>query len=425
MIHNLIITGIFALFLSSSCNNVQKKDNSITLVDIEANISNLKQINLSQFTENIKYVPLETKENLPFSWIAKIEFSENRIFVTDMSIGLLYDSEGRFVAKVGAQGRGPGEYEYISDVGIAPPKMIYLQSIFDLFEYNLDGLFVKKYKSSFRVNDNPDKYLVSWIIIDDSLYFGHVPNSTGRVQYKALIINKYGDIKYKHKNYILYNREKPVASGYEDFAHIFQFKGSVFYNELFNDTLFSLNAKYELIPSYFFNLGKLKMPGSDGTLHRGPMMAKYIFIWDVFQTDNYLFLNCDFGNRFPVKRITPITLVPGTDPVWYNTKYVLGLYNKITSELVFCKPTSTDNSLYTSGIYNDIDAGPRFFPKKQINDSTMVMWVTPDKLKAHVACDDFKNNVPKYPEKKKQLEEFANSLSETDNPVLMFVTFKK
>ena len=45
-------------------------------------------------------------------------------------------------------------------------------------------------------------------------------------------------------------------------------------------------------------------------------------------------------------------------------------------------------------------------------------------FKEHITSDDFKNNIPKYPEKKRQLEELANSLSEFDNPVLMFVTFK-
>jgi hypothetical protein len=93
--------------------------------------------------------------------------------------------------------------------------------------------------------------------------------------------------------------------------------------------------------------------------------------------------------------------------------------------LVFCKPTSTDNPLFASGIYNDIDAGPRFFPKKIVNDSTMVMWIDAKQFKDHIASDDFKNNMPKFPEKKKQLEDLANSLTEFDNPVLMLVTFKK
>jgi len=108
-----------------------------------------------------------------------------------------------------------------------------------------------------------------------------------------------------------------------------------------------------------------------------------------------------------------------------NTTHALGIYNKETNDLIFCKPTDTDNPLFTSGLYNDIDAGPRFFPAKQVNDSTLMMWIAPGQLKEHVASDDFKNNIPKFPEKKKQLEELAGSLSEFDNPVLMFVTLRK
>ena len=103
----------------------------------------------------------------------------------------------------------------------------------------------------------------------------------------------------------------------------------------------------------------------------------------------------------------------------------MGIYDKQTQKLTFCKPTSTDNPLFTSGLFNDIDAGARFFPKNQVNDSTMVMSIEAKQLKDHVASADFKNTVPKYPEKKQQLEERANILTEFDNPVLMFVTFKK
>jgi len=55
----------------------------------------------------------------------------------------------------------------------------------------------------------------------------------------------------------------------------------------------------------------------------------------------------------------------------------------------------------------------------------MVMTVSAMDLKNHIASDDFKNNIPVYPQKKAMLEEFANNLSEFDNPVLMFVTLKE
>ena len=109
----------------------------------------------------------------------------------------------------------------------------------------------------------------------------------------------------------------------------------------------------------------------------------------------------------------------------FNIIYVLGIYNKKTKKLFFCKPTSTDNPLFTTGINNDLDAGPRFFPQAQVNDSTLVMWMTSFDLKMHIQSDDFKNNNPKFPEKKKELQETTDKLTYYDNPVLMLVTFKK
>jgi hypothetical protein len=46
-------------------------------------------------------------------------------------------------------------------------------------------------------------------------------------------------------------------------------------------------------------------------------------------------------------------------------------------------------------------------------------------VKAHVTSEAFKNSTSKYPEKAKELEKLANSLKETDNPVLMLVRLKK
>jgi hypothetical protein len=137
------------------------------------------------------------------------------------------------------------------------------------------------------------------------------------------------------------------------------------------------------------------------------------------------FIKFQFGDLIPAKRLTPKSTQIGNNVNWYNTRNVLGIYDKQKHDLIFCKPTSTDNPLFSSGIYNDLDGGPRSLPQKQINDSTIVMWVDARQLKEHGASDDFKNANPKFPEKNRELEKLAGWLSELDNPVLMMVTFKR
>ena len=392
----------------------------------------MQVIELSSFTDDIRYVPLETKENHPISYLRLFDISRDLIIVYAASGCLLYSTDGHFISKVGNKGRGPGEYPYVTNVNLGKSGEIYLSDLKNLYEYRSDGLLINKY-SNILFNDSC--YLSTWILLGDSLLFGHVPNGSGQEVNKALIIDKSGQKKHTYKNYILFKRDYKIASSMEDHANISMFNNKIFYKGLFNDTLFYLSAEKELLPRYVFLPGKYKVSEEARKVVGVEQFEKFersIFLDYVFQTSDYLFLDFNFYLNFPAKRLTqkkPPAALSGFKNLdqygWYNTQHVLGIYDKISGSLIFCKPTSTDNPLFTSGLYNDIDGGPRFFPKKQINDSTMVMWVNAAELKAHVASDDFRNNVPKYPDKKQKLEELANKLSVTDNPVLMFVTFKE
>jgi len=64
---------------------------------------------------------------------------------------------------------------------------------------------------------------------------------------------------------------------------------------------------------------------------------------------------------------------------------MLGLFQKNSGEFNFCKPETTDNPLNTTGIINDIDCGPKFFPQKMLNDSVMVMAIEANDLLDHIA----------------------------------------
>jgi hypothetical protein len=416
------------LLTISSCKNFDHENSSLKMIDIEGNVENMQVIELSRFTDDIQYVPLETIENLLVSYITDLDISQDLILVSDMKVCLLYKIDGHFILKVGDIGRGPGEYPYITNVNLGKFGEIYLSDTEDLYEYRCDGLFIKKYTNILL---NESYYLPNWILIGDSLLFGHVPNETGQEKNKALMIDKFGHVKHYYKNYILFKRDKKITFTMENHAQISMFNSNVFYKELFNDTLFYLSANKELLPKYAFLLGNYKASEAARKTVDVEQFFKCIFLYNVFQTVNYLFIDFDFGFNFPAKRLTqkkPPAALSGAQFLdrygWYNTRNALGVYDKRSGSVIFSKPTSTDNPLFTSGLYNDIDAGPRFFPRKQVNDSTMVMWINAEELKTHVASDDFKNNVPKYPEKKRKLEELANSLTELDNPVLMFVTFK-
>ncbi len=426
MIKTYVIQTIMVILLLSCCNQSIRKDTSIILIDIEANMNKMEIQNLSCFTDNITYVPLQTSGDNYHSWISYCTLSGNYMLITNLKECFLYNREGKYIKKIGSVGRGPGEYDFALSIGFDSDTNIYVQSLYDLLEYRKEGSFVKKDKNFFMLNNSMDEFFQNWIIVNDSLFFGLIQNTTGFVHDKAILKNKNNKIIKSYTNYILFKRTTSLSGEMGEEENIDVFKNRVYYKERYNDTLFCLNENFGMIPKYVFMMDKFKQPLSErGEVRHDIYEIKYIFVNCVFQTENYLFFDCSFGNQFPAKRLTPLpTPIPTVNPIWYNTRRVLGIFDKKTKHLIFCKPTSTDNPLFTSGLYNDIDAGPRFFPKKQANDSTMVMYIDAKQLKEHVESDDFKNNVPKYPEKKRELEELASKLTVFDNPVLMFVTFK-
>jgi hypothetical protein len=397
---HLCIPMILFFIVFISCKNDQKSGNPLKTIDLAANISKIQQVNLSQFTDEIKYIPLESRDSALLRDDPPFDISDEFIITTDGDACLLYDLSGHFIRRFGTKGRGPDEFQFISNITISENKKIYFNSDVDLFEFNINGSLAFKLSNALLIND---KYrLMNWHLVDDSLILGHIDNNRGQEEIKAMLINLNNTVKQKYRNYDLI--EFQGSRVFNGSPRFYKFNGSVFFKEQFNDTLFSLNKKYELIPRYSFNLGNLGVTKAERGKHP-TINSDYLFIFDIFQTERYLFLNISRQSK--------------------NPSSVFGIFNKEIDELVFSKPTDTDNSNNKSGIFNDIDAGPRFSPKRMVNDFTLASTITAKQLKDHVASDYFKNSKPRYPEKKKQLEDLAKSITEFDNPILMMVTFKK
>jgi hypothetical protein len=115
----------------------------------------------------------------------------------------------------------------------------------------------------------------------------------------------------------------------------------------------------------------------------------------------------------------------------YSKKIGLALIDKKSkkSYLTYLEPGPPGYGVtFIGGIFNDLDAGVRFQPEnyfEEKNREYIIALINPFDIKALVTTNEFKRSEPKYPEKKKELEKLANSLKETDNPVLMLVRLKK
>jgi len=426
----LAILIINFIIINYSCKNKTIKSD-LPIIDIESAVKKMDEVYLSHYTNNIRYIVLGSEMEHPLELIEHLAVSDKLILASDGKSCFLYNSEGEFIRRIGRRGRGPGEYSFVNGMYLDKDK-IFIRDLVDLNEYMLDGSFQKRYNNCFLAEGK--YYLPDFqtIMLNDTLFFGRIENNTGQINYRALIVDKTGEIKFSFTNYIKIKPE-PGKHGAKrpQRACVYKFDNKFFYLEPFNDTLFQLNNQFKLLPIYIFNFGKFREPFSERSV---PLenydVLKYFYLTSAFQTEKFLFLSCVLGHDFPAKRLTPIKIPLPNGKIFtqrYNTYTVFGVFDKESEKLVFSKPTSTDNVLSTSGLYNDIDAGPRFIPNQMVNDSTMLMVLNFQDLKEHILSDVFIKSNPIYIEKKKKLEEFVDSLIKAEyyNPVLMYLSINK
>jgi len=259
--------------------------------------------------------------------------------------------------------------------------------------------------------------------VNDSLFFVQIRNDSGKKESKAVILSKTGAIYYRFPNYVLWNNPKIEISGESAWASIYNFKGQLGFEEAYNDTLFYLNEKFELVPALYFNMGSLKMTLQESLEGKLDKRESFANIKDVYETSNYIFFAL-VGRLKHVKRDVPVINPSVGFPEQLYRGGILGIYNKVEKNVSFIDISKTEEKLLVTGFYNDVDGGPKFFPKFMFDEDRLIMPISAYDLKEYVSSESFRNAPAKYPEKKKALEELANRLSEDDNPVLMVVTMR-
>ncbi len=427
MLNEFTVIGCLILFATGSCKTRELKSSDLVEINIEQNVKNVKPLTICDYHGEISYVPLKD-HSIPLKVAAISDFSQERILVSDRKSCLLCDYQGNLIASIGKSGKGPGEYFVITNMRFGPDNRIYLQNERFILVYDQAGNYLYQFKPEVNpeVSDRGG-IMDSWAPFNDSLFIGQVSNDSGKEKYKAVFFNTTGKTIFRVPNHTFLNIERFYTSGSNSHADIYNLHGNLIFKEKLNDTVFKVTTNYRLEPVYYFTLGKYGMPKAireSITLLREKKMD-YIGIEYIMESLQYLFLSCNFGNHYPARRPEPIIDKEfGIISNYYRGR-MLGIYDKSSKELLFAEPEKTDNLLTNCGLKNDFDGGINFYPREKVNDSTFAMWVDAYQLKEHVASEEFKNSTPKHPNKKRELQELVNRLTDSDNPVLILCTFKK
>ena len=119
-------------------------------VDVEQDLS----VNLSEIADDIKKVSLELTDESLITAIGKVVYADGMLIVNDRGRRVLvFNKEGRFLRQIGSRGQGPGEYTAIFDIAYdSDKKILYIISSGNILSYNIDGVFINEYKSSYNAN---------------------------------------------------------------------------------------------------------------------------------------------------------------------------------------------------------------------------------------------------------------------------------
>jgi hypothetical protein len=354
------------------------------------------KITLSEIADDITYVPLDNIFPISLIYTPRY-FINNSIFLSSLNSGIMaFDRKGNLLRKIGSSGRGPGEYIYYYSFTVDDKN----ETVYVL-DYNIIKVFSKtgNYLRSISLNEvgegvNAVEFYNSKLFLSCSIQYEGVKN-------EWIILDTLGNLVTKKER-----TDQPFISNFGISGGMYKLENRIYHWNPFSDTIFSILPDLSYEPSFLFSPWENRVPRSN--IVNLSQLQLYNPPNSVFETSR--FLVCGYK---------------------YNKKICIALVDKNSkkSYLTYLEsgPAVVGENLI-GGIFNDLDGGLRFQPENYFvenNREYMVGLINPYQIKAMVKNNEFKNSSPKYPEKKIELEKLANSLKETDNPVLMIVKLKK
>jgi len=365
--------------------------------------SELKEIPLSHFIDEIKFVPLETNPNALISdLIVNYEITNDCIIVKQYNGEkhqiLLFDRQtGKFIREIGTQGRGPGEFAKWSILPYNPVKheLYALNYSLDILVYDLSGKNIDIIKTPYlpdpkmdKPNMNPEIYSKNfqqlYSILDSNIFIGYFQNFSGWEMRKIILLSKDKIIKI-FPNYLSWDRNKGMGFMVPPggFAKFYKWDNKVNFLEIFCDTLYEI-TKERLIPRYYFDTGPYKAEYSK-QVEVASKWYDYFLMVEIKENSKYIFF------RFSFKK-----------------QRYLGFVEKKDNTLTICKTSPSGNSAFIDDISNMMDVVPDHFTQ----NNEMIYIIEPAKL-----MNWFKTN-PEKTEQARNMYPWLKNIDEFSNPII-------
>jgi len=372
-----------------SCDNQEQEE--ITVIDVVGNMNNTIDIKLSDIAETVQYIPLETNSECLISKGNKIVTTKDYFFIADGKNPLfVFDHEGKFIRKIGAVGKGPGEFQNCNQFHVdEETEEVYVFNQKEFVVYSWNGAYISTVKfpfgaTSYHRSSNGDFAFLQSLMGPYSSTF------------KVFITNK----ALKVKGEISWEQKVNAAYSLSVGAQVQDWNNEIMAQIEFCDTIYAIKRSL-LLPKIYLDFGNMRFTVD--------MLAVHDPVKLVSDIDNHIFsydlatLNDIWGIKFS----------------WKQNKY-LGLLNPESNEIVFASKIDTA----MGGFINDIDGGPGYFPSKRFKEDDWIVAIPAYNFQNMYQNGQFENTDLIYPNANKTLNKMASKLEADDNPVLMLLKKK-
>jgi hypothetical protein len=346
--------------------------------------------NISSVASDIEYIPLQSSAYTRIRAIDKIISQGNRIYINIIGNILCFNDKGHFLYQLYVKGKVKEEnvvaiFDFDIDKYDTTLIVLYGNKLLQFKNIGSQFVFIKTIKlgilSPSKLNFVPgtNNILLSTIRVK-----GNWPSSN-------LLISLNKDILSSKSYY--FKRFDPIKNNFwDEFIH-YHFDNKLHFKERFNDTIFSINDESnKFTPAIILN-SRLSSTNSDN-INNPEYFRLLPRVVNIFEVPRYLFYVYNFSGR--------------SYQIFYDKhnekKYELNTWNGFLKD--------------------DITAGPDIDPEFCSNGK-IYSWIGARELKKIIKSEDFAKAQVKNTQKKKKLKKLADSLKETDNPVLIVVTPKE
>ncbi len=206
----------------------------------------------------VKVIPLETHKECLISEITNLTYTHDRFYIFDVRLKslLVFDSNGRFIFKLIAAGRGPGEFHELRDFKIDNNGDIYILSYNKILIYSNQGVYIKSISFNFIKEDEVQLNPLQFSICENGFFLwqGHfaINYSDDEDHYALFKVNKRMTIEDKYFKIV-----RPIRGLTNKFFG--EYNNYYLHCIRGNDTIFRTTDE-GLLPSYFVDFGERKIP---------------------------------------------------------------------------------------------------------------------------------------------------------------------